>query len=211
MFAPCLPQIRVRMDRSTGLWRDSTGKVVAIAELNEGVHVLGPRRRRSVDHDRGPRRAGYAKHARRAREQLREARLSRRVNSTRWRAARCERGVDLAGFSATATVPLDPRMASIDGFRAVFANLAVDDLGQLARRHRPDRHEVPARPAHRGPTDPHGARRIQGRAPRRDARSRRRRGSRGSQVRPERRATSTCICSSGTATPIRSAPRRRRP
>jgi CHAD domain-containing protein len=119
-----LPQIRVRMDRSTAVWRDSTGKVVATAELNEGVHVPGRAdsdRSTTVDvHDV----LGYEKHARRAREQLQEAGFELCELDTLARCAAAN-GVDLAGFSATASVPLDPRMASIDGFRAVLANLAV--------------------------------------------------------------------------------------
>ena len=114
-----LPQLRVRMSRSTGVWRDRTGKVVAIAELHEDVRVVGPAGRRSAF----------------TTIEIHEVTGVRQTGPTRpWPCSRtsdsheCETdtltqcaaaaGVDLAGFTATATVPLDPTMAAIDGFRA---------------------------------------------------------------------------------------------
>jgi CHAD domain-containing protein len=119
-----LPQLRVRMTRSTGLWRDATGKAVAVAELNEGVHVLGRRgseRFTTIEIHPLP---GYAQQARRGRELLEGIGLETSALDTLALCAAAT-GVDLGGFSAAATVPLDPQMAAIDGFRAVLANLEV--------------------------------------------------------------------------------------
>ena len=49
-----LPQLRIRLERSTGEWRDRTGKVVAIAELHEDVHPRGRADDRSVHDHRDP-------------------------------------------------------------------------------------------------------------------------------------------------------------
>ncbi len=118
------PRLRVRMNCSTGVWRDSTDKAVSIAELNEGARVLGRpdgERATTIEIHEVP---GYAKQAVRVREVLAGVGLVEQDHDTLERCA-VESGVDLAGFKGSATVPLDPQMAAIDGFRAVFANLAV--------------------------------------------------------------------------------------
>jgi CHAD domain-containing protein len=117
-------QIRVRMARSTGVWRDATGKTVVIAEVNEGVHALGrPHADRSATIEIHPV-PGYAKQAGRAVEALREHGLEPGGRDTLAQGA-AGAGVDLAGFRAVTSIPLDRRMPAIDGFRAVLANLEV--------------------------------------------------------------------------------------
>jgi CHAD domain-containing protein len=119
-----IPQVRVRMGRSTGVWRDGTGKVVAIAELLDQVQVVNRPdvdRCTSIEVHAVP---GYDKRAERAVSALRDAGLEEcEIDTLAQRAAAA--GVDLAGFKAAATVPLDPDMAALEGVRAVLANLAV--------------------------------------------------------------------------------------
>ena len=68
--------------------------------------------------------AGYAKHFRRVLETLRRVGVTECEADTVTQSAAAA-GVDLAGFNCqTATVPLDPQMTAIDGFRDVLANLA---------------------------------------------------------------------------------------
>ena len=66
---------------------------------------------------------GYDKTGRRARDVLERIGLERLDGDVLTIAARA-RGVDLAGFTESPTVPLDPTMPAVDGFRAVLANLA---------------------------------------------------------------------------------------
>ena len=117
-----LPQLRVRTSRSTGVWRDRTGKVVAIAELHEDVHLLD---RPAIDrfttieiHDV----PGYTKRSDRVLAVLQDLGLEASASDTLTQCAEAA-GVDLAGFTSTATVPLESEMASLEGFRAVLANL----------------------------------------------------------------------------------------
>jgi CHAD domain-containing protein len=119
-----LPQLRVRMARSTGMWRDATGKTVAVAEVNEGAHVVGRAETARATTIEIHSLLGYAKEARRAVESLQGIGMTTSRLDT---LAQCasDASVDLAGFNAAATVALDPGMAAIDGFRAVLANLAV--------------------------------------------------------------------------------------
>ena len=121
-----LPQIRVRMERSTGLWRDTTGKVVATAELNEGVHVPG-RLRTAIGRprSRSTKCSGTRSMLVAPARQLQEAGFELCELDTLARCAAGERASTSPASSATASVPLDPRMASIDGFRAVLANLGA--------------------------------------------------------------------------------------
>jgi len=119
-----LPQVRVRMERSVGVLRDRSGKTVAIAELNEQVHIVNRPdidRFTTIEIHEVP---GYAKQARRAIGVLRGVGLEACGLDT---LAQCAAAadVDLAGFTATATVPLDADMAAFDGIRAVLANLEV--------------------------------------------------------------------------------------
>jgi CHAD domain-containing protein len=119
-----LPQLRVSGRRSNGVLRDAAGKVVVTAELHEGVHVVD---RSDVDcpattleiHEV----PGYAKQTDRTLEALRAVGVEESAADTLTLCAAAA-GVDLAGFTATATVPLEPAMAAIDGFRLVLANLA---------------------------------------------------------------------------------------
>jgi len=119
-----LPQLRIRMGRSTGVWRDRTGKVVAIAELHEDVHLLdGPviDRFTMIEVHEVP---GYAKRSDRVVAVLQDVGLEACGSDTLSQCAEAA-GIDLAGFTSSATVPLAPGMASLEGFRAVLANLAV--------------------------------------------------------------------------------------
>ncbi len=119
------PQIQVDVDRTTGSWRDPSGKVVATAQLDERIRV--------VDHlgTDGPTSTieihpvtGYDKFAGRAVDVLEGRGLVRCETDTVSLCAAAAH-VDLAGFNATATVPLDPSMPAVDGYRAVLANLAT--------------------------------------------------------------------------------------
>ena len=119
-----LPQLRVRMDRSTGVWRDRTGKVVAIAELHENVHLLDRPaidRFTTIEIHEVP---GYAKRSDRVVAVLQDIGLEAPAPDTLTQCAEAA-GIDLAGFTSTATVPLESAMASLEGFRAVLANLEV--------------------------------------------------------------------------------------
>lgn len=120
-----LPQLRVRAHRTRGVWRDGAGKVVAIAELHEGVHVID---RPDIDCPEATIEIhevpGYSKPARRSIEALRRVGVAECETDTLTQCAAAA-GVDLAGFRAAATVPLDPEMSALDGFRLVLANLAT--------------------------------------------------------------------------------------
>ncbi len=66
---------------------------------------------------------GYGKYASKAGDMLDRLDLSRLGGDTLIGAAEAA-GVDLAGFSGSPTIPLDRAMPAIEGFRAVFGNLA---------------------------------------------------------------------------------------
>ena len=120
-----LPQLRVHATRTGGVWRDASGKVVVIAQLREGVHVVD---RPDIDcpaatieiHEV----PGYRKSMRRTIEALRRVGVAECETDTLTQCA-ATAGVDPAGFRATATVGLDPEMAAIDGLRLVLDNLAT--------------------------------------------------------------------------------------
>jgi len=120
-----LAQLRVRATRTSGVWRDPTGKVVAIAVLHDGVHLVDrpdvacPEA--TIEIHEVP---GYTKPAHRAVDALRTVGVAECETDTLMQCAAAA-GVDPAGFEATATVPLDPEMSAIDGFRSVLANLAT--------------------------------------------------------------------------------------
>ncbi len=120
-----LPQLRVSAARTGGVWRDAAGKVVAIADLQEDVRVVGrpdlERREATIEIHEVP---GYSKSARRTIEALHMVGVTGCDTDTLTQCA-VAAGVDLAGFKAAATVPLDPKMSAIDGFRLVMANLAT--------------------------------------------------------------------------------------
>ena len=119
------PQLRVGSHRTRGRLRDAAGKVVGVAELHQGLHVVDrpdvgcPTA--TIEIHRIP---GYIKQTRRALTTLRDLGLPERHNDT---VAECAAaaGIDLAGFTAAATVPLDPAMSAIEGFRLVLATLAT--------------------------------------------------------------------------------------
>ncbi|MDH4113393.1 MAG: CHAD domain-containing protein [Actinomycetota bacterium] len=120
-----LPKVRVHTSRTSGVWRDASGKVVAIAVLHDGVHLVD---RPEVDCPEATIEIrevpGYTKPARRAIEALRRVGVAECETDTVTQCAAAA-GVDLAGFAAAATVPLDPEMSAIDGFRLVLANIAT--------------------------------------------------------------------------------------
>jgi len=119
-----MPQIRERAERRVGTWRDASGKVVVVVELHQGARVVGHPDIDATTTLEVHEVAGYARPTRRVCETL------QRVGATEAGADRLTRsaheaGVDLAGYTATATVPLDADMAAVDGFRAVLGNLAT--------------------------------------------------------------------------------------
>ncbi|MEP7113845.1 MAG: CHAD domain-containing protein [Ilumatobacteraceae bacterium] len=120
-----MPQLRVSTHKTRGVLRDATGKVVAIAELHEGVHFVDwP----DVDFPEATMELhelpGYSKPTRRALDALRRVGVAECDSDTLTQCATAA-GVDLAGFTAAATVPLDPEMSAIEGFRLVLANLTT--------------------------------------------------------------------------------------
>jgi CHAD domain-containing protein len=120
-----LPQLRFRAIRTSGVWRDAADKIVALVELYEQV--------RSIDRPDSDRLGatievhpmpGYSKHARRTLETLIGLGVARCETDTTTQCAAAV-GVHLAGFKASATVPLDPAMSACEGFRLVLDNLAT--------------------------------------------------------------------------------------
>lgn len=120
-----LPQLRITGRHTSGVLRDGAGKIIVLADLREGIHVVD----RS---DIGPPTAtieirevpGYAKHCGRTLEALRAAGFEECDTDT-MTACAAAAGVDLGGFTVAATVPLDPAMPAIDGFRLVLTDLAT--------------------------------------------------------------------------------------
>jgi CHAD domain-containing protein len=119
-----LPVVHVTATCTPAMWHDRSDKTVATATVYEHLRV--------DDHDvidlaqwtiEIDELTGYAKPARRARDMLERLGLSRLGGDTLTEAAAAA-GVDLAGFSGSPAVPLDPEMPAIDGFRAVLSNLA---------------------------------------------------------------------------------------
>jgi CHAD domain-containing protein len=112
-------------NRTSGVCRDAAGKIVASAELHEGVHVVG---RPDVECPEATIEIhaipGYTKRTRRTLQMLRGLGFAECETDTLTQCA-ISAGIDLAGFAATATVPLDPEISAIDGFRLVLANLAI--------------------------------------------------------------------------------------
>ena len=120
-----LPQLRIGGRRSNGVLRDAAGKVVVVAELYEDVHVVDrpdiacPATTVEIHEV-----AGYARQTDRALHALRSAGVEEYETDTLTLCAAAA-GVELSGFGARATVPLEPTMAAADGFRLVLANLAT--------------------------------------------------------------------------------------
>lgn len=122
-----LPVMSMSSSCTAGSARDRAGKVVVTVALRERLHIedrdarlAEPAVSWTVEIDQM---AGYARHARRAHDALTELGLTRFDGDTFTLVAQAT-GIDLAGFTASPTVPLDPSMAAIDGFRAVLGNLA---------------------------------------------------------------------------------------
>ncbi len=119
-----LPQLRIGARCTNGVLRDAAGKVVVAAELSEGIHVVDrpdvacPT---TIEIHEFP---GYAKHADRTLETLLVAGVERSESDTLTLCAEAA-GVDLAGYTSTATVPLDAAIEAGDGHRLVLANLAA--------------------------------------------------------------------------------------
>lgn len=119
-----LPVVRVTSTRTRATWDDRAGKTVATAIAYDDVRVdhhdeidLG---QCAIEIDEI---TGYAKRASKARDVLDRLGLVRREGDMLAVAAAAA-GVDLAGVTGSPTVPLDPHMPALDGFRAVLANLA---------------------------------------------------------------------------------------
>ncbi len=119
-----LPRVSISATRTTAALRDRAGKTVATANIFEHLAVEG-----HGDVDIGSwtieleQLTGYAKHADKVAEKLERLGFERLSGNTLVAAAAAS-GVALAGFTGSPTVPLDPSMPAIDGFRSVLANLA---------------------------------------------------------------------------------------
>lgn len=119
------PMLRLSTTRTSGSWRDTSDKIIATAELHEATRIANrpdvgcPGTTVEIREV-----AGYRKPARRSVEVLRGLGVAECETDTLTQCALAA-DVDLAGFKASATVPLDSEMAAIDGFRLVFANLTT--------------------------------------------------------------------------------------
>lgn len=118
------PQITTSALRRAGTWRNDDGKAVAVVIHDEHGRVVAPQESDAVAttvevHEV----TGYPKRARRLVDLLVAHGLTRwHDDALALRALAV--GVDLAGFRASATVPLDPRAPALEAYRAVLANLA---------------------------------------------------------------------------------------
>lgn len=119
-----LPIIRVTATQTSGMWRDRADKTVTTAVVHEHVRVDGLQASDlpawMLEIDEMP---GYEKRSEKARDVLERIGLERLDGDMLAIVARAC-GVDLTGFTESPTVPLDPTMPAVDGFRAVLANLA---------------------------------------------------------------------------------------
>jgi CHAD domain-containing protein len=119
-----LPVLRVTATQTRATWHDRVGKTVASAIVHDNLQVEG-----HDDADLEPctieidEITGYDKRANKAADVLDRLGLARLGGDTLTVAAKAA-GVDLAGVVSSPTVPLDPAMSAVDGFRAVLANLA---------------------------------------------------------------------------------------
>jgi CHAD domain-containing protein len=120
-----LPQIRIGARRTCGALRNDDGKVVAVAEVHDDVRVLDLAVpldvKTSIEIHEVP---GYTKQATLAVEALRRLEPAE-FDTDMMTLCAAEADVDLDGFSSSPTVPLEPGMAAVDGFRLVLANLAA--------------------------------------------------------------------------------------
>ena len=119
------PRVRVRALRTCGVLRNVEGKVVSVAELHEGLHLpdqpVRVNAEATIEIHEVP---GYDKQAHLTLEALRCLSFEEFEIDTLTLCATLA-GIDLDGFSASATVPLEPDIAAVEGFRLVLANLAV--------------------------------------------------------------------------------------
>ena len=160
-----LPQIRVSTETTEASRRDSMGGIVATARLYEHVRVVdrpdlqGPQTTIEIREV-----TGYSKRARQAADVLHELGMPQCETDTLSQCAMVAQ-VDLAGFTSSATVPLEPHTPAVRWASCRAGQPRRADHRQLAGHDRPNGHRVPARPAHRRATHPYGHRRGQGRSP----------------------------------------------
>ncbi len=120
-----LPKLRVSARRTRGQKRNSSGEVVAVADIYDRIRVLDRPNAQPMEPTVEIRSVvGHTKQAHRAQAALRKRGLAEQDTDV-WTLCASAAGVDLAGFVSTATVALDPQMAAVDGFRLVLANLAA--------------------------------------------------------------------------------------
>jgi len=123
-----LPQLRVGSTTTDAVCRDDDGLGVATIVVHEhiaidrepAVALIGPMPRAIIEvHDI----VGARKQGRRAADALERLGLDAVDGDVLAYIARAA-GIDLGGFEASATVPLDPDMPAVEGVRDVLANLA---------------------------------------------------------------------------------------
>ena len=118
-----LPQVTVSALVRRAVSRNHDGKVVAHAHVREQLATdHGGIDGWLVDVDGL---TGYDKHTTRARDVVTGTGVALAEETDAIALALAAAGVDLSGHHDEATVPLDPGMPAIDGFRAVLANLLV--------------------------------------------------------------------------------------
>ena len=118
------PQLTVSARLRRGEWRDGTGKVVATVALRDDLRsdpAAGEPALPAVTLEVAGL-VGYDKRNRQTVDVVEQAGW-RRLDGDTITVAADIAGVDLRGFDASPTVPLDPRAPAIDGVRAVLANL----------------------------------------------------------------------------------------
>lgn len=119
-----LPIVRVTATCTPATWYDSDGKPLVTATVHEDICVYDnddinlPPWMIEIDEL-----TGHAKPISKTHAVLDDLGLSHLGGDTLTMVATVI-GVDLAGFSGSTNVPLDPEMRAIDGFRTVLTNLA---------------------------------------------------------------------------------------
>lgn len=116
-----LPVLRLSATRRSGRWRDDEGRELATVELAQRIRLLHPRGRGApaTTIELTP----LTKRGRAGRTLLDGLGLERSATDTIAQCAAAA-GVVAEGLVAPSAVALDPDMPSIDGFRAVLADLA---------------------------------------------------------------------------------------
>lgn len=117
-----LPLVSLSAQQTLAVRRDAAGKAVATVTVNDGLDVEGGNGgvAWTIEVDELD---GYPKPAAQVRGLLDQLGLDRLEGDT-LDAAAAAAGVDPAGYSGSATVPLDRGAPALDGYRAVLANLA---------------------------------------------------------------------------------------